>query len=548
MTIVKNTSVLDDALNSTTIQDFLAHSTDLTSKVFGFPRDATNFEYYSPQQIGRWAEGAKQAYCEAGLPCEKTELPLVVGLRATSSIAWVVSFLTLARLGHTILLLSPTLSIEALGALLSKAECDIFVDGSSDISDLECPGKTIIPLASIAELDERYRTLELGDSGKSSNDYLRISEDDVAVIVHSSGSTGLPKLIHKTHRELLTRLRGIPPILHDKSFFVGSWLYYMVGLYSMLFSFIKPGGPSHWANEKLTLGPEELKGVLTEAKPQVAWLNTYFIFKISSDEKGIELLKNCIMVINSGEVLPEHLGNKLVKAGVRLGNEYGMSELSLGLSSVPSRWGDHDWNYLQPDPSSAPHLEFQPLPKGSKWAGGEQLYELVVLPSHPIQNKKWANSPDGSFHTGDVFIKHPKKPRYKCMGRMCDEIEICHDQYCVGVNAIDYEHRLMGGNEDIIDAAVLFGKDRPEAGALLFARPGSAVSTGDILERVWATIEQQINGVLPVGLAKKMVVVLRDAVIPRTSKGNVVRLEVYSKYEKVIDDAYGLINELGVNC
>lgn len=45
---------------------------------------------------------------------------------------------------------------------------------------------------------------------------------------------------------------------------------------------------------------------------------------------------------------------------------------------------------------------------------------------------------------------------------------------------------------------------------------------------------------LPIALDKGMLVVVRDAVVLRTAKGNFVRHEVYRKYEGEINKTYGV--------
>ncbi|CAI4214283.1 unnamed protein product [Parascedosporium putredinis] len=212
-------------------------------------------------------------------------------------------------------------------------------------------------------------------------------------------------------------------------------------------------------------------------------------------------------------------------------------------SSAASAGDSNYWDYVQPDPESAPHLQFRALgqEEGSAWAGGEQLFELVVLPTLPAMDERWANTPDGSLHTGDLFVKHPTQERYKCLGRKADEVEINPtSDGVVMLWARAYESVVENRHADIISAAALVGSRREKPGLLVFVRSGegSALSNSDILARIWKTVEEELNPTVPLPLAEDMIILVRDAVVPRTPKGEMLRPEVYFKFRDAIDGAF----------
>jgi acyl-coenzyme A synthetase/AMP-(fatty) acid ligase len=435
--------VFDQAIKATILQEYLEATKESTGKQFGFPGDGGNIIYYSPQQIDWMAQGATKIYRDAGLPCESQ----VIGLRAKSSIEWVVSFLALIRGGHTVLILSPVMHLEKIAILMQKAAAHIVIDGTKD---WQSPGekleKTFIAIAPTDDLNGKLEH----DSDSYLQSWTHIRETDPAIIMPSSGSTGLPKLIPKTHIEILTRLAAIPTRVLECRYFVGSWMHYIGGMYCLLYTFAKDS-PSVWPSESSSLGPKDYQKILSHSAPDIAWFNPVVLKSASSIKEELEVLRRCKLVITAGQVCPKQLGHNLVAAGVRLRNEYGMTELAVSLSSVP---GDPDWEYMQPDPFSAPYIEFRPLPRTE--GSTQELYELVVLPTHPTQNKAFANDEDGAFHTGDIFIKHSNKPLFKCLGRSSDD------------NVVAYENCIMAENDDILQEAVIFGNNRPYPGVLLF--------------------------------------------------------------------------------
>lgn len=534
-----NDILANPALRARTLQEYLNHSKNVTTENFGFPRHGNNFEYYSPQQIWHMATKATRMYQAAGLPSAK---PQIVGLRAASSAEFAIAFLAIVQLGHTALALSPTLDAARIGILMDKTNSRVLINDCKDANALVSLGKTVIPLATVESLgwgshDDRVEHSMSEDASKFS---YRVKDTDPAIIIHTSGSTGSPKPILKTHAQIMRTLRTVPPSFLDKSLFCGSWMYFSVGLYAMLYSFAKQGGPTFWANEASPLTPQTYRDLMLKTRPQLAWFNPVHLMAAMATPEGLDTLTKCIVVSTAGSVFPDQLGDRLVRAGVRLTSEYGMSELSFSLSSAPrlGRPGDLGWQYLEADPVSAPHIRFQPLPTSD--GGGEQFYELVVLPSHPTQDKTLANMPDGSFRTGDFFVKHPSEERYKCVGRLSDAVAIFPGNHQTDLNAVSYEHGVLVGNEDILQEVLLFGNGRAEAGMLLFTGPGCSACSAEVLRRVWATVESKINGVLPVALRKEMLVIVRDEVVPRTAKGSIIRSEMYKKFEAVINTAYGL--------
>jgi acyl-coenzyme A synthetase/AMP-(fatty) acid ligase len=542
---VETISPTASALKARTLHEFVSYMKHLTGDTFGFPRHIANdIQYFSPRQIWWMADRAARRYMVAGLSSTERK---TVGLRNLSTIETVISFLAIVRLGHTVLFLSPHLKPSIIGHLLEKAAASIVIDGTDDLDELARLGHTVLPLETVESLGGILSDTPDESSADCLMDpelWSQISDSETAILLHSSGSTGTPKLIPKTHLAVMTRLRSIPSFCHDKSFFMGSWLYFSVGVFGMLFALMKPGGPTCWANERLRrLDANVYRDVLVATRPQLARCHPNDLIRCMSTAEGLAVLKRCIMVTVTGEVMPESLGNRLVQEGVHLSSEYSMSELSFTLSSGVRRHGDPEWEYMSANAESAPHLWFRPRDPSEGAASeedGRQLYELVVLPSHPTLDKERVNSPDGAFYTGDVFVKHPTKESYKCIGRMSDDVSMVPQNDRIGLRSLAYEHKALDGNRDVLQEAVLFGNERPRAGVLLFTQPGCVVSSEEVLERVWATVQRGINHVLPVALDKDMLVVVRDAIVPRTAKGNFVRHEVYRKYEREINQAYGV--------
>ena len=174
---------------------------------------------------------------------------------------------------------------------------------------------------------------------------------------------------------------------------------------------------------------------------------------------------------------------------------------------------------------------------------------MIALPSLANLNPRFSNCehPPGSLATGDLFLKHTTKAdRWKLVGRLDDQVKIYQNDRQSIVNALIYEGKIKRGNEDIVDEAVLFGQGRNKLGVLIFTHEDANHDRDLIVDRIWASIHREINGILKTGIDKNMIVVVQADQghgVPRTVKLNFIWPQVYMKYEDLIEKAYEGNNE-----
>ncbi|KAK9800104.1 putative Acetyl-CoA synthetase-like protein [Seiridium cardinale] len=523
-----------EALNSKTIQEFIHHGMTLTGESFGFS-SANKYVYYSPQWIGLMAEKAIHIYKDQGVQVRSSAdgFP-ITAFRVSSSIESVITFLALVRLGHVVLLVSPDMAVDDTEALATELHFDLMINGLGG-----CTYKSI-PMVTLEQLSQFHC---LANTDKQATSFVVPDENEPALMVHSSGTTGRPKVIAKTHFQLLRILRGLSSVLHNKDLFVGPWMHWVIGAYAVLFALVRCGSRTCWAGDGRT-SADAIKQVLLETKPQVMWCHTRFLVPASESPEGLECLKRCMLVVNLGGLLPPYVSSRLIKEGVRLATAYGMSELPMGLTSEACAGDPLYWDYVQPDPVTAQHLYFRPLAEDEAIVGGRQLFELVVLPTLPSLEKRWANAPDGSVHTGDIFMKHPTKDHYRCLGRMRDDIKLRPGGTgSATIRTRSYEDVLERRHQELIDAAVFFGDKQIKPGILLFVKSSMDASQDEVVEAAWKTIQHEMQELIGLGLTKNMVVVVLDTVVPRTSKGEVVRAEALLQSNSAIWTAYRATEE-----
>lgn len=221
---------------------------------------------------------------------------------------------------------------------------------------------------------------------------------------------------------------------------------------------------------------------------------------------------------------------------------YGLTECGNLLNSRGRGKGDKDWQWMDPVSYKKDYYLFRPVGKSA--VEDEQLYELILLDGCPEidESVKRSDDPPNSFHVGDLFLKHPTKPdRWKIVGRIDDQLKIYQAGRQIIVNAMVYEEKIKIGNEDVLDEVVLFGQGMNKLGVLIFAGNATGKARDNLIERVWSTIQKKVNNVEKVAVEKDMLVIVSDVPsvdLPRTTKLNFIRPQVYMKFKELIDASY----------
>lgn len=191
--------------------------------------------------------------------------------------------------------------------------------------------------------------------------------------------------------------------------------------------------------------------------------------------------------------------------------------------------GDIAWNYMRPLPSAKPYIWMKSL--------GNDIHELVILDG--LRSKVISNSdePPGSFHTKDLFVKHPTIPdAWKNIGRLDDRVTLVNGEK---VLPLPIEGKIR--QHFLVREAVVFGVGREVPGLLLF-RNEKAVDFDDheFVGQVWPLVEEANASAETFSqLSRDMVVPLPENVAyAQTDKGTAIRPSVYQVFEKEILNAY----------
>lgn len=220
-------------------------------------------------------------------------------------------------MGFSILLLSTRLSPEAYANLLHLTDCKKMVVGLSYVARAN-EVQQLSPLATFHMATKADYDLAQPSGPRFPDQRPVNASQQVCFIIHSSGSTGLPKPIFQSHSACIANYcSGIP-----YRAFMTLPLYHNHGL-SVLFRALIADKTISLYNATLPLSGPTLVGAMRATQPESLHCVPYALKLMSETEGGIEELQKVKMVMFGGSSCPDELGDKLTEAGVYLVGQYG---------------------------------------------------------------------------------------------------------------------------------------------------------------------------------------------------------------------------------
>ncbi|CAG8129870.1 unnamed protein product [Penicillium olsonii] len=513
--------VLDDLIR-------LRAEDDIQTPILAYPSsngEAASYTYYTGQQMDRMIDETAKRLMEDGFRSPKPDRA-TVGLLTLSDLNMVITIFALSRLGYTVMILSPHLSGDACVALLNTVGCDNILYGnigSIRTTMGEVLQRKLIACRPMPALNTSPKKLS---PALHRNRNPKAQRDKIALILHSSGSTGNPKPLYLTHRALMTHPLKGPGMT---SFNPLPW-YHLHGISTALQAMWMRKTAFMW-NASLPLTADSIVTALQEARPEYVAAVPYMLQMLVDSPRGIEALRGRRLVGYGGAPCPDELGDRLVREGVSFGGSFGLTEAGLVAESISRPKGDPYWNYLKFFETIQPYVWMKPL--------GSNLFECVYLAGHPALTTSNSDDPPGSFHSKDVFTPHPSIPqRWKHVSRIDDRITLTNGEKVLPLpieGCIKQSH--------LIQEAVVVGLNKSSPGLLVFRSQEAdeaGLSEEEYFAAIWPTIELANSRAEHFSrIAKDMIAVLpSDSKFPRTDKGSMIREQVNSQYAELIERIY----------
>ncbi|KAF2098088.1 acetyl-CoA synthetase-like protein [Rhizodiscina lignyota] len=512
------------------INDLIIHKAETIpdTVLIAYPasdRENGSLAEYTAKELDLFADAAATRLTSMGLvPRQKrSDKSEVVGLLGPSNLDYFIALLALTRMGFAVLFLSTRLPIEAYVSLLEKSSCANIV-ASDKFS------KTIQSIEEVYSV-RRFPLLDRSIYAVMSETELRFQrrvelineENCIAFIVHSSGSTGLPKPIFQTHRSCLSnyalgsgfRALVTLPLFHNHGI-------------ATTFRGIVANKRTVFYNANLPLTNSNLVEAMKAAEPESFHCVPYALKVLAESDEGVAALTKCKLVLFGGSSLPDELGDLLVSAGVYVVGHYGATEMGQLMTSFRDS-EDKAWNYMRPLPKVVPYLRFLPVSDG--------VFECVVLDGLPTKILSNSDDPPNSFHTRDTFEAHPTIPNaWKYLGRLDDRVTLVNGEK---VLPVPYEHQIR--QNDLVQDCLVFGVGKAFPGILVIpSEKGRDTSKEVLLERLKPSIEAANTRTEKFGqIPMEMVEILQhDIDYPRTDKGTMIRAASYKHFAELIEEVY----------
>ncbi|KAJ5368439.1 uncharacterized protein N7496_008199 [Penicillium cataractarum] len=371
--------------------------------------------------------------------------------------------------------------------------------------------------------------------------------DEKCLILHSSGSTGPPKLVYLTHYTFSCtdndpkvpvpegrQLQNAAQFHFDPPgrFYSCFPPYHMAGVQS--FTLL----PAFSQTATVIMGPPMMPpsgflvdSIMKQQDVRALYLPPSVIEQWAIEPAAYKQAENLDFVLYSGGPLANSVGNRLDEI-TDVCQMYGSVEMGQIQMLVPN---PGEWDYLEPNP--AEECDFQEVDEG------EGVYELVLHPDKKfIGQRSLAHTfPDvtGEWRTKDLFKPHPSKPGLWRFHSRTDDIIVLASSHKVW--PIPMETTLAG--DPLIGGALMVGNGRPEVLLLVEPRPGPQVdrmSKKEFIDAIWPTIAKANANAPEYGKIRRSRIVLSQPNLGffRAPKGTISRQPTESLYAEYIAAAF----------
>lgn len=355
----------------------------------------------------------------------------------------------------------------------------------------------------------------------------------IAYYAHTSGtSSGLPKPISQSHHGIVSALPSLPgkgkpatfsttPLYHGG--FADCFRAWTSGAMIWLF----PEGVAPITGTNLI---SALKFARDNSSANIKYFSSvpYVLQMLAEMDEGVQLLRTMDLVGVGGAALPPTIGDKLVKADVKLVSRMGSAECGFLMSSQRNYENDKEWQYLRAinDPQL---LVFEPQSEG--------LSELVVKPKWPVIAK--TNRADGSYATADLFEPHKSIPNaWRYHSRADAQITLANGKK---FDPAPIEADILAST-NVLQGVLIFGSGKEYPGILLFPTSEKFVKE-NIIEAVWPWIDRMNReSQSHTRLTRSMMIVVAvkqgETPLEKSSKGTILRRQAEQRYAHQIKSAY----------
>ncbi|KAF2799236.1 acetyl-CoA synthetase-like protein [Melanomma pulvis-pyrius CBS 109.77] len=451
-------------------------------------------------------------------------------------VVYAILILACIKTGYKLLLSSPRNTIEAHLSLLEKTDCGTFL----------LPPNFPLPAVKQILAARQMRVVEIPcaqhwieDGSEEPYLYTKSfaeARSDPFVILHTSGSTGMPKPIVQTHGTLspldafsklpsLGQKPSYPAMCTGKRVYLAFPLFHCAGV-----SMILPG--CIYGGFTVVLGPfppsaDVANAVHIYGNVQQSCLAPTTLVDLVKSPEYLKNLGRLEQVTFGGGPLPQAVGN-MVASKTRLLNCLGTTECGV----LPVQLCDpEDWEYMSV--SSMLGHEYRHV--------SEDLYEQVIVRRSELEQYQ------GIFGTfpklmewpmKDLYSKHPIKENIWLYRGRADDIIV----FSTGekINPLEMENII--NSNPAVNVALITGFGRFQSSLLVEAvnSPTSEAEKEGLLDTIWPSVVAANKKSPSHGLIHRNMITFTSANKPmlRAGKGTVQRMSTVDVYSTELDVLY----------
>ncbi|KAF9310103.1 hypothetical protein BG003_008935 [Podila horticola] len=374
-----------------------------------------------------------------------------------------------------------------------------------------------------------------------------VDAEDIAIIVHSSGTTGFPKLLPTPYRAMY--FSGLALDITDRyyarrkrsSVLIFLPVFHAYGARVMISTFVGAQALVLPLTATWPVSTAQAAASLKQSEANILCTVPAIIEQLASNTSMHSALAKLHRLYYGGAPLGVETVQLLRdKIGIKLTNVYGSSEGGLVLAGcVDADHGDSD--------SRGDELVIGPLTHAHMEEVDKDLYELVFH-RDSLMSSHMKTDEQGWYHSGDLFLSRGNE-HYVLIGRKDDTLVHSNGEK---TSAQPLESSLTG-SEPVILHALVVGANRPCTAALIELNPevASLLSQQEIDTRL-AHAFAQANVTAPQHsrlLYPDMVTVLPlgGPGLITTEKGTVQRRPCNALFAREIDALYSTLDDSKVS-
>ncbi|KAM0262799.1 hypothetical protein ACHAQJ_001593 [Trichoderma viride] len=477
---------------------------------------------------------------------EKDDFPTVAYI-GPSDIRYMIVMLACIKAHRKALYISPRNSLEAQLSLFKVTKCTQILYESSMKSAVE-PWLQSYPMLA-TEVPPLDVWLQSTASHVPYNTPFEDARWDPLAVLHTSGSTGIPKpiVVRQGSAAIADDLRDVymdgSPVFWSQlptycsKMFVPMPLFHMAGIACMAFFGIYYGTTMILGVPNRPLSADLVAECLRAIDADSAVLPPSIIEDMSINEEYVKLLANLKLTGFGGGNLSPSVGDELVRKGVKLANAIASTEVApyiIHFQQDPELW---QWFIINAEEMGA---EF-------RLVADDDIYEMFIVrkdPKEALRQPLFYTFPEKTeWSTGDMYKKHPTKPNHWLYYGRTDNVIV----FSTGekLNPVTIEAAVVG--HPAIRGALVVGQQRLQPALILEPREPlrDEAAAEALIESMWPIVEEVNKATVAHGRIARDMIVLADPAIPfsLSGKGSLQRMATVRMYKDFIDGLYAQQDE-----